>query len=282
MWTLLCNISVKTSPLVNGLGTTHAISLSETSHVIHRTSCTAESKQQSFLIGPEQKEKEKGKPGHNTLIMRGSFWLVQIISCSVRGSRLLLEDQNTDCTLIPNPIDLRGWVSCTQFQQNSLTSGHVFVIPNFSLNFYTLWVVLSSGDFTPVDTGNKQMFHIFTVFVFTLLCSISCPALFSHQNISKACCWYFSVCSGLWGAWKYTALIIQRTHSVYCRCSVLCSMYVCTVDKRKFLLWSALKYQVWFTRLLFWSMRYDLQKAAECSSTLCILTPEMCLNMKYE
>ena len=61
------------------------------------------------------KEKEKGKPGHNTLIMRGSFWLVQIISCSVRGSRLLLEDQNTDCTLIPNPIDLRGWVSCTQF-----------------------------------------------------------------------------------------------------------------------------------------------------------------------
>ena len=52
--------------------------------------------------------------------------MVQIISCSVRGSRLLLEDQNTDCTLIPNPIDLRGWVSCTQFQQNSLTSGHVF------------------------------------------------------------------------------------------------------------------------------------------------------------
>ena len=42
------------------------------------------------------------------------------------GSRLFLEDQNTDCTLIPNPIDLRGWVSCTQFQQNSLTSGHVF------------------------------------------------------------------------------------------------------------------------------------------------------------
>ena len=54
--------------------------------------------------------------------------MVQIISCSVRGSRLLLEDQNTDCTLIPNPIDLRGWVSCTLFQQNSLTSGHVFVI----------------------------------------------------------------------------------------------------------------------------------------------------------
>ena len=53
--------------------------------------------------------------------------MVQIIFCSVRGSRLLLEDQNTDCTLIPNPIDLRGWVSCTQFQQNSFTSGHVFV-----------------------------------------------------------------------------------------------------------------------------------------------------------
>ena len=52
--------------------------------------------------------------------------MVQIISCSVRGSRLLLENQKTDCTLIPNPIDLRGWVSCTQFQQNSLTSGHVF------------------------------------------------------------------------------------------------------------------------------------------------------------
>ena len=123
-----------TWPLINGLGTTHAISLSETSHVIHRTSCTAESKQQSFLIGPEQREKEKGKPGHNTWIMRGSFWLVQIISCSVRGSRLLLEDQNTDCTLIPNPIDLRGWVSCTQFQENSLTSGHVFVQKKIKTN----------------------------------------------------------------------------------------------------------------------------------------------------
>ena len=88
----------------------------------------SELKQQSFLIGREQRETERGKPGHNTWIMKGSFWLVQIISCLVRGSRRLLEAQNTDCTLIPNPIDLRGWVSCTQFQWNSLISGHVFAL----------------------------------------------------------------------------------------------------------------------------------------------------------
>ena len=61
--------------------------------------------------------------------------MVQIISCSVRGSRLLLEDQNTDCTLIPNPINMRDWVSYTQFQQNSLTSGHVFAtVPRDNLH----------------------------------------------------------------------------------------------------------------------------------------------------
>ena len=51
---------------------------------------------------------------------------LQIVYMNSKGSRLLLEAQNTDCILIPNQIDLRGWVSCTQFQENSLTSGHVF------------------------------------------------------------------------------------------------------------------------------------------------------------
>ena len=72
-----------------------------------------EPKQQSSLIGREQREKVRGKPSHIMWIMRGSLLLVQIISCLARGSRLLLK---------PNWL-MRGCMSCTQFQQISLTSG---------------------------------------------------------------------------------------------------------------------------------------------------------------
>ena len=58
-----------------------------------------ELKQQSSLIGREQRGKERGNSGHNMWIRRRSLWLVQIISCLARRSRLLLEPQKTTCVV---------------------------------------------------------------------------------------------------------------------------------------------------------------------------------------